>query len=60
MSGLLNIVSVKPVSTALKLWEQFVPVNSPVLFNMCLDEFTRIWLKEPEASKYSNELIFNK
>ena len=32
---------------------------SPILFNLYLDEVTRIWLKELEMSKYFNELIFN-
>ena len=33
---------------------------SPVLFNLYLDEATRIWLKKLKASKYFKELIFNK
>ena len=32
---------------------------SPVLFNLCLDEVTRIWLQKLKTSKYFKELIFN-
>jgi hypothetical protein len=32
---------------------------SPVLFNLYLDEFIRIWLKKLKTSKYFKELIFN-
>ena len=32
---------------------------SPVLFNLCLDEFIRIWLEKIKTSKYFKELIFN-
>jgi len=32
---------------------------SPVLFNLYLDEFIRIWLQKLKTSKYFKELIFN-
>jgi len=32
---------------------------SPVLFNLYLDEGTRIWLQKLNTSKYFKELIFN-
>jgi hypothetical protein len=32
---------------------------SPVLYNLCLDEVIRIWLKKIKTSKYFKELIFN-
>ena len=32
---------------------------SPVLFNLYLDEFVRIWLQKLKTSKYFKELIFN-
>jgi hypothetical protein len=31
----------------------------PVLFNLYLDEFIRIWLKKLKTCKYFKELIFN-
>jgi len=32
---------------------------SPVLFNLYLDEFIRIWLQKFKITKYFKELIFN-
>ena len=32
---------------------------SPVLFNLYLDVFIRIWLQKLKTSKYFKELIFN-
>jgi len=31
---------------------------SPVLFNLYLDEYIRIWLQKPKNYKYFKELIF--
>ena len=32
---------------------------SPVLFNLYLDKFIRIWLKKLKTNKYFKEMIFN-
>jgi hypothetical protein len=39
-------------------WDNGFPL-SPVLFNLYLDEFIRIWLQKLKLSKYFKELVFN-